>query len=218
MAIQRADARPVRIDGSRGDVTDACLEAVEGDRGDTEDDEAPFQTGTGWYASHAWNPAFYAGTMTFAFEVAAQRDWTVPDAIVLPIGHGTLFWRVSRLLAARGSRYRRRDTAIARRSVYRSRTDRRGTRSPGRRRGRSRRRHRGWNSGRGTRSPGGTPRSGRVNRRRRHRARRRPHRERARPTPPRRLLRRTHVRSRRRPSRSTARWESSTATRTSSFR
>ncbi|TYT62781.1 threonine synthase [Natrialba swarupiae] len=91
MAIQRADARPVRIDGSRGDVTDACLEAVEGDRGDTEDDEAPFQTGTGWYASHAWNPAFYAGTMTFAFEVAAQRDWTVPDAIVLPIGHGTLF-------------------------------------------------------------------------------------------------------------------------------
>ncbi|OIB58436.1 threonine synthase [Natrialba sp. SSL1] len=76
MTIQRADARPVRIEGSRQDVTDACIEAVE--------------SGDGWYASHAWNPAFYAGTMTFAFEVAAQRGWTVPDAVVLPVGHGTL--------------------------------------------------------------------------------------------------------------------------------
>ncbi|WP_312910484.1 pyridoxal-phosphate dependent enzyme [Natronosalvus caseinilyticus] len=77
MAIQRVDARPVRVEGSREDVTAACLDAVE--------------RGEGWYASHAWNPAFYAGTMTFAFEIAAQRGWTVPDALVLPIGHGTLF-------------------------------------------------------------------------------------------------------------------------------
>ena len=92
MAIQRADARPVRIEGTREDVTAACLEAVEGEASDDGDArDAPFQTGAGWYASHAWNPAFYAGTMTFAFEVAAQRGWTAPDAIVLPIGHGTLF-------------------------------------------------------------------------------------------------------------------------------
>jgi len=77
MAIQRVDARPVRVDGSREDVTAACLEAVD--------------AGEGWYASHAWNPAFFAGTMTFAFEIAAQRGWTVPDAIVMPVGHGTLF-------------------------------------------------------------------------------------------------------------------------------
>ncbi|MFC7047103.1 threonine synthase [Halobacteriaceae archaeon GCM10025711] len=76
-AIERAGARPVRIEGSRQDVTDACVEAVE--------------SGGGWYASHAWNPAFFAGTATFAFEVAAQRDWTAPDAVVLPLGHGTLF-------------------------------------------------------------------------------------------------------------------------------
>ncbi|KDE58799.1 threonine synthase [Halostagnicola sp. A56] len=76
-AIERAGARAVEIEGSRQDVTEACLEAVA--------------AGDGWYASHAWNPAFYAGTMTFAFEVAAQRDWEVPDAVVLPIGHGTLF-------------------------------------------------------------------------------------------------------------------------------
>ncbi|MBZ6494301.1 threonine synthase [Natrinema longum] len=95
MAIQRADARPVRIEGSREDVTAACLDAVEGDSRTDETAaggrDVPYQTGPGWYASHAWNPAFYAGTMTFAFEVAAQQGWTTPDALVLPIGHGTLF-------------------------------------------------------------------------------------------------------------------------------
>ncbi|WP_435334050.1 pyridoxal-phosphate dependent enzyme [Haloarchaeobius sp. TZWWS8] len=76
MAIQRSGARPVRVEGSREDVTRAAIEAVE--------------AGEGWYASHAWNPAFYAGTMTFAIELAAQRDWTAPDAVVTPVGHGTL--------------------------------------------------------------------------------------------------------------------------------
>ena len=76
MAIQRSGARPVRVEGSREDVTAAAIEAVE--------------SGAGWYASHAWNPAFYAGTMTFAIELAAQRDWTAPDAVVVPVGHGTL--------------------------------------------------------------------------------------------------------------------------------
>ena len=76
-AIERAGAEVVRVDGSREAVTDACVDAVE--RGD------------GWYASHAWNPAFFAGTATFAYEVAAQRGWTVPDAVVMPLGHGTLF-------------------------------------------------------------------------------------------------------------------------------
>jgi threonine synthase len=76
-AIEGAGATPVRIEGSRQDVTDACIsEAVGGET---------------WYASHAWNPAFYAGTETFAYELAAQRDWAVPDAVVLPLGHGTLF-------------------------------------------------------------------------------------------------------------------------------
>ncbi|WP_254542864.1 pyridoxal-phosphate dependent enzyme [Halomarina pelagica] len=76
-AIERAGAEVVRVEGSREAVTEACVEAVE--------------TCGGWYASHAWNPAFFAGTATFAYEVAHQRDWTVPDAVVLPLGHGTLF-------------------------------------------------------------------------------------------------------------------------------
>ncbi|WP_225333313.1 pyridoxal-phosphate dependent enzyme [Halomicrobium urmianum] len=76
-AIRRAGATPVRVEGSRQDVTDACVAAVE--------------DGDAWYASHAWNPAFFAGTATFAYEVAAQRGWQAPDAVVVPLGHGTLF-------------------------------------------------------------------------------------------------------------------------------
>jgi threonine synthase len=90
-AIERAGATTVGVEGSREDVTAACLEAV--DRGE------------GWYASHAWNPAFLAGTATVAYEIAAARDWSVPDAVVTPLGHGTLFlgaYRGFRALAEAG--------------------------------------------------------------------------------------------------------------------
>lgn len=76
-AIERTGAEVVRVEGSREDVTAACVERVA--------------AGDGWYASHAWHPAFLAGTSTFAIEVCAQRDWTAPDAVVCPVGHGTLF-------------------------------------------------------------------------------------------------------------------------------
>jgi len=76
-AIRRAGADVVRVEGSRADVTDACVERV--------------RTGDAWYASHAWNPAFFAGTATMAYEIAHQRDWRVPDAVVMPLGHGTMF-------------------------------------------------------------------------------------------------------------------------------
>ncbi|MFC7068135.1 pyridoxal-phosphate dependent enzyme [Halobaculum lipolyticum] len=76
-AIRRAGATPVKTEGPRQATTDACVGAVE--------------SGAGWYASHAWNPAFFAGTATVAYETALQRDWEAPDAVVLPLGHGTLF-------------------------------------------------------------------------------------------------------------------------------
>ncbi len=93
-AIRRAGAEPVRIEGSRGDVTDACIAALgEGD--DAEGDDADAGVGDGgdsaWYASHAWNPAFFEGTATVAYEIALQRGWDAPDAVVTPLGHGTLF-------------------------------------------------------------------------------------------------------------------------------
>ncbi|ESS05802.1 MAG: L-threonine synthase [uncultured archaeon A07HB70] len=90
-AVEAAGATPVRVEGSRAAVTDACVAAVA--------------NGDGWYASHAWRPSFLAGTATWAYEVAARRDWTAPDAVVAPVGHGTLFlgaWRGFRRLRAAG--------------------------------------------------------------------------------------------------------------------
>jgi threonine synthase len=43
-----------------------------------------------YYASHCWNPFFLHGTKTFAFEIWEQTGWKAPDALVLPVGHGTL--------------------------------------------------------------------------------------------------------------------------------
>ncbi|MFT4946065.1 MAG: threonine synthase [Natronomonas sp.] len=76
-AIERTGATVRRIEGDRAAVTEACLDTVT--------------QGEAWYASHAWNPAFFEGTATMAHEIAAQRDWTAPDAVVTPLGHGTLF-------------------------------------------------------------------------------------------------------------------------------
>lgn len=75
--IEATGADVVPVEGPRSAAASACHDAVE--------------AGAGWYASHAWRPTFYAGTATFAYELAAQRGWVAPDAVVLPIGHGTLF-------------------------------------------------------------------------------------------------------------------------------
>ena len=95
-AIERTGATLRRIEGTRQDVTDACIEAVgaaERSEGDapSHSDPAPGERGDSYYASHAWDPAFFAGTATVAFETAAQRGWSAPDAFVTPLGHGTLF-------------------------------------------------------------------------------------------------------------------------------
>ncbi len=74
--IERTGAEVVPVEGDRRAVTEACHEAVAG--------------GDGWYASHAWQPAFFAGTATVAVEVAAQRGWSAPDVFLTPLGHGTL--------------------------------------------------------------------------------------------------------------------------------
>jgi threonine synthase len=90
-AIERAGATVVPVEGDRQAVTEACLDRV--------------RAGDAWYASHAWQPAFFAGTATVALEVAAQRDWTAPDVFVAPLGHGTLVlgaYRGFRALAEAG--------------------------------------------------------------------------------------------------------------------
>jgi threonine synthase len=62
------------IDGTREDVAEAVMIAAQ----------------QHYYASHSWNPLFFHGTKTFAYEVCEQLGWKAPDAVVLPAGNGTL--------------------------------------------------------------------------------------------------------------------------------
>jgi len=105
-AIRHAGGEAVRIEGNRGDVTDACVAALGGGGSDAagsgSDADGAGSTAAddggsdAWYASHAWNPAFFEGTATAAYEIALQRGWDAPDAVVTPLGHGTLFLGVHR--------------------------------------------------------------------------------------------------------------------------
>ncbi|TVQ22349.1 MAG: pyridoxal-phosphate dependent enzyme [Spirochaetaceae bacterium] len=67
------------VPGSREDTAAAVLAAADAD----------------YYASHSYNPFFFHGTKTFAFEVWEQLGWTAPDAVVLPAGNGTLLLGVA---------------------------------------------------------------------------------------------------------------------------
>ncbi len=63
-----------RIPGSREDTGRAVMAAAEHI----------------YYASHSWNPFFFHGTKTWAFEVVEQLGWQAPDTVILPAGNGTL--------------------------------------------------------------------------------------------------------------------------------
>ncbi len=72
--IQMYGAGLHRIPGSREDTSAAVTQAAQ----------------TTYYASHSWNPFFFHGTKTFAFEVCEQLGWKAPDTLILPAGNGTL--------------------------------------------------------------------------------------------------------------------------------
>lgn len=85
LAQIRAHGAELRlVDGTREDVAAAARAEVG-------------QTGA-WYASHVWDPTFYEGTKTLAFEVIEQLG-RLPDTVVLPAGNGTLVLGWSRGVA-----------------------------------------------------------------------------------------------------------------------
>jgi len=44
-----------------------------------------------FYGSHYWNPFFLEGTKTVAYEIVEALGGSVPDHVVVPVGHGTLW-------------------------------------------------------------------------------------------------------------------------------
>ena len=72
--IESYGAHLNKVPGSREDTAKAVLQAAE----------------KHYYASHSWNPFFFQGTKTFAYEVCEQLGWKSPDTIIAPAGNGTL--------------------------------------------------------------------------------------------------------------------------------
>jgi threonine synthase len=64
------------IDGPRPRATEALMAHVAA-------------TGT-FYASHLWHPFFQEGIKTLAFEIAEQRGWRAPHAVLCPVGAGSI--------------------------------------------------------------------------------------------------------------------------------
>ncbi|MHA7098193.1 threonine synthase [Priestia aryabhattai] len=63
------------INGTREDIADAAQKFVN--------EEKHF------YASHVYNPFFYEGTKTYAYEIWEQMK-EEPDTLIIPVGNGTL--------------------------------------------------------------------------------------------------------------------------------
>lgn len=72
--IRLYGAKLNQVPGSREDTASAVWEAAQ----------------ARYYASHVWNPYFFHGTKTWAYEVVEQLGWQPPDTVVLPAGNGTL--------------------------------------------------------------------------------------------------------------------------------
>ncbi len=92
LQVRAHGAMVVTVPGPRSAAGDAARAALEGAGPDVA------------YASHLWQPAFLAGTATFAYEVFEQLGRTAPDTILVPLGGGTLLLGAhlgfARLLAA----------------------------------------------------------------------------------------------------------------------
>jgi threonine synthase len=59
-------------------------------RGSREAVAAAAQAAPGRYSSHCWDPFFFHGTKTIAYEVWETLGGRAPDVVVTPVGHGTM--------------------------------------------------------------------------------------------------------------------------------
>ena len=73
--IQSYGAKVNVLPMSRDDTAKACRQAAA--------------SGSGYYASHVFNPFFYQGTKTYVYEVLEQLGY-IPDNLIIPVGNGTL--------------------------------------------------------------------------------------------------------------------------------
>lgn len=78
LQVRAHGATLVAVPGSRAVTGDAARAAVAAGDPDVA------------YASHLWHPSFLAGTATFAYEVYEQLGHRAPDAVIVPLGGGTL--------------------------------------------------------------------------------------------------------------------------------
>jgi threonine synthase len=78
LQVRAHGAIVITVPGPRSAAGEAARAALEGAGPDVA------------YASHLWQPAFLAGTATFAYELFQQLGGRAPDAVVAPLGGGTL--------------------------------------------------------------------------------------------------------------------------------
>ncbi len=74
--IEAFGAKIWKVKGTRDDARKKALERAE----------------KVYYASHQWNPHFLEGMKTVAYECAEQMKWETPDAVILPVGSGSLYY------------------------------------------------------------------------------------------------------------------------------
>ncbi|MBI2504519.1 MAG: threonine synthase [Candidatus Latescibacteria bacterium] len=76
LQIRLYGAELVPVEGPRPKATEALLEYVARTRA--------------VYASHLWHPLFIEGVKTLAFEIAEQLGWSLPGAVLCPVGAGSI--------------------------------------------------------------------------------------------------------------------------------
>jgi threonine synthase len=82
-----ADTSPAKL--AQIEIYNAMLHKIPGSREDTAT-AVLAAAQKHYYASHSWNPFFFQGTKTFAYEICEQLNWQAPDYVILPVGNGTL--------------------------------------------------------------------------------------------------------------------------------